>query len=100
MSGNNGNGGGNPATPMDRAIAWLANALAFAIAFVAAPQISGATREWAVGYMVENYGAWLAGIGGFFWFLIVAALTFFATKVATMTFIKYAQIFGAVFPRR
>lgn len=92
-----GAGGGNP---MDRAVAWLANVLAFAIAFVASPQIAGATRGWAVGYMEVNYGGWLAGIGGFFWFVIVALLTFFVCKVLIMTLVKYAQILGVFFPRR
>lgn len=91
------NGGSNP---MDKAIAWLANVMAFAIAFVAAPQISGATRDWAVGYMEEHYGAWLTGIGGFFWFVIVALLTYFFSKVLLMTFIKLAQYWGVFFPRR
>ncbi|QDX25736.1 hypothetical protein FPZ54_06690 [Sphingomonas suaedae] len=91
MIGNNGNGGGG--SPSNWVIKWLSIVLAVAIAFVFTPLIHGATVDWVLGYMEENYGSWMVALGWFFWWIIVAMLTFLTSVLGVMTSIMLGQFF-------
>ncbi|MDE8653849.1 hypothetical protein [Novosphingobium album (ex Liu et al. 2023)] len=87
---------GGTADPMAWVIKWLSIVLSVATTFVATPQIHGATYDWAIGYMADNYGTWLAAIGGFFWWIIVAMLTFLFSTLFFMTLIMLGRLLVAM----
>ncbi|RJG52233.1 hypothetical protein D0Z70_20860 [Sphingobium terrigena] len=74
-------GGGNPTNWI---IKWFSITMAVGFTFVFTPQIHGATVDWAIGYMEVNYGAWMVAIGWFFWWIIVAMLTFLFSALVVM----------------
>lgn len=83
--------GDNP-DRMGWVVQWLAMFMAFGVTFVATPQLHGATLDWAVGYMRDYYGPWMAAIGWFFWWIIVAALTFLSSTLLFMTAIMFGRL--------
>lgn len=90
---------GDPRDPMDWVIKWFAIVVAVAVTFVATPQLYGATYDWAVGYMAEHYGSWMVAIGGFFWWIIVAALTFLFSTLLSMLAIRLGNLAFAMIGR-
>lgn len=68
MLGNSGSGSVKP-NPMMRATSWLSLTMAFALTFAFTPQIHGATVDWALNYMEQNYGGWMVAIGWYPWWL-------------------------------
>lgn len=77
-------GGGQGRNIMNWVVTALSIVMGFAITFVFTPQIHGATVNWALGYMQDNYGSWMVAIGWFFWWIIVALLTFLISVLSIM----------------
>ncbi len=88
--------GSKEKNPWGGPVGCFAVTIAIAVDFLLTPPIHGATVDWALDYMRENYGAWTVWIGWYMWWLLVAVLMFMACNllvIMTINIIKFVMMY-------